>query len=90
MQSTFVSTHKDFPAVCVGGSAGGLDAYIWLPKPLPLDLGFAIAMVNHITRCPKQLNNVRLAAARAWTVGIHTVPGPRVEKKKSEFQVRRG
>jgi hypothetical protein len=23
---------KDFPVVCVGGSAGGLDAYFWLYK----------------------------------------------------------
>ncbi len=38
---------KDFPIVCVGGSAGGLDAYIRLLKNLPPDLGVAIVIVNH-------------------------------------------
>jgi chemotaxis response regulator CheB len=28
---------KDFPVVCVGGSAGGLDAYIRLIRHLPAD-----------------------------------------------------
>ncbi len=35
------STIKDFPVVCVGGSAGGLDAYIRLLKHLPADMGVA-------------------------------------------------
>ena len=39
---------KDFPIVCVGGSAGGLDAYIRLLKNLPADMGVAIVIVNHI------------------------------------------
>lgn len=36
-----------FPVVCVGGSAGGLDAYIRLLRNLPADLGVAIVIVNH-------------------------------------------
>ena len=39
---------KDFPIVCVGGSAGGLDAYIRLLKHLPDDMGVAIVIVNHL------------------------------------------
>ena len=39
---------KDFPIVCVGGSAGGLDAYIRLLKHLPNDMGVAIVIVNHL------------------------------------------
>jgi chemotaxis response regulator CheB len=39
---------KDFPVVCVGGSAGGLDAYIRLLKSLPSDMGVAIVIVNHL------------------------------------------
>ena len=39
---------KDFPIVCVGGSAGGLDAYTRLLKNLPADLGVAIVIVNHL------------------------------------------
>ncbi|OGQ90089.1 MAG: hypothetical protein A2464_10185 [Deltaproteobacteria bacterium RIFOXYC2_FULL_48_10] len=34
---------RDFPIVCVGGSAGGLDAYSRLLKHLPNDMGVAIA-----------------------------------------------
>jgi two-component system, chemotaxis family, protein-glutamate methylesterase/glutaminase len=29
---------KDFPVVCVGGSAGGLDVYIRLLQHLPADI----------------------------------------------------
>ena len=39
---------KNFPVVCVGGSAGGLDAYIRLMKHLPADMGVAIVIVNHL------------------------------------------
>jgi len=39
---------KDFPVVCVGGSAGGLDAYIRLLLHLPADMGVAIVIVNHL------------------------------------------
>ncbi len=49
---------KDFPIVCVGGSAGGLDAYIRLLEKLPCDMGVAIVIVNHITMMPTQLHEV--------------------------------
>ena len=49
---------KNFPIVCVGGSAGGLDAYIRLLKHLPNDMGVAIVIVNHITLMPTQLHEV--------------------------------
>jgi two-component system, chemotaxis family, protein-glutamate methylesterase/glutaminase len=39
---------KDFPVVCVGGSAGGLDAYTRLLRHLPTDMGVAIVIVNHL------------------------------------------
>jgi len=39
---------NDFPIVCVGGSAGGLDAYTRLLKNLPSDMGVAIVIVNHL------------------------------------------
>ncbi len=55
------SATKDFPVVCVGGSAGGLDAYIRLLQNLPPDLGVAIVIVNHIrtvaTMLPEILPN---------------------------------
>ena len=49
---------RDFPIVCVGGSAGGLDAYIRLLEHLPADMGVAIVIVNHITIMPTQLHEV--------------------------------
>ena len=49
---------KNFPIVCVGGSAGGLDAYIRLLQKLPPDMGAAIVIVNHITAMPTQLHEV--------------------------------
>ena len=49
---------KNFPIVCVGGSAGGLDAYIRLLKNLPADMGVAIVIVNHITLFPTQLHTL--------------------------------
>lgn len=49
---------QNFPVVCVGGSAGGLDAYIRLLKNLPPDMGVAIVIVNHITIMPTQLHEV--------------------------------
>jgi len=49
---------KDFPIVCVGGSAGGLDAYIRLLDKLPPDLGVAIVFVNHIRSFPTQLHEI--------------------------------
>jgi two-component system, chemotaxis family, protein-glutamate methylesterase/glutaminase len=39
---------RAFPVICVGGSAGGLDAYIRLLRNLPTDLGAAIVIVNHL------------------------------------------
>jgi chemotaxis response regulator CheB len=39
---------KNFPVVCVGGSAGGLDAYTRLLQHLPNDMGVAIVIVNHL------------------------------------------
>jgi chemotaxis response regulator CheB len=39
---------KDFPIICIGGSAGGLDAYTRVLRNLPIDLGVAIVIVNHL------------------------------------------
>ncbi|MBK8594753.1 MAG: chemotaxis protein CheB [Holophagales bacterium] len=39
---------RSFPVVCVGGSAGGLDAYTRLLEHLPPDMGVAIVIVNHV------------------------------------------
>lgn len=49
---------KDFPIVCVGGSAGGLDAYIRLLKNLPPDMGVAIVIVNHLRKVATLLHEI--------------------------------
>jgi chemotaxis response regulator CheB len=49
---------KDFPIVCVGGSAGGLDAYIRLLQNLPSDLGVAIVIVNHLRTVATMLHEI--------------------------------
>lgn len=49
---------KDFPIVCVGGSAGGLDAYIRLLKNLPSDMGAAIVIVNHLRTVSTLLHEI--------------------------------
>src|SRR6202035_3591618 len=52
------SVAKDFPVVCVGGSAGGLDAYARLLKHLPADMGVAIVIVNHLRTVATLLHQI--------------------------------
>jgi len=56
MKST--SIIKDFPVVCVGGSAGGLDAYIRLLQNMPADMGVAIVIVNHLRTVSTMLHEI--------------------------------
>jgi len=51
-------TGREFPIVCVGGSAGGLDAYIRLLQHLPNDMGAAVVIVNHVRTLATQLHEV--------------------------------
>src|SRR5450631_1425557 len=52
------SVSKDFPVVCVGGSAGGLDAYTRLLRHLPADMGVAIVIVNHLRTVGTHLHEI--------------------------------
>ena len=56
MKST--SAVRDFPVVCVGGSAGGLDAYIRLLRHLPANMGVAVVIVNHLRTVATQLHEI--------------------------------
>ena len=47
-----------FPIVCVGGSAGGLDAYIRLLRNLPSNMGVAIVIVNHLRTVSTMLHEI--------------------------------
>ncbi len=49
---------KDFPVVCVGGSAGALDAYIRLLQHLPADMGVAVVIVNHLIPLATLLHDI--------------------------------
>jgi two-component system, chemotaxis family, protein-glutamate methylesterase/glutaminase len=49
---------KDFPVVCVGGSAGGLGAYIRLLRHLPANMGVAIVIVNHLRTVDTLLHEI--------------------------------
>ena len=56
-----MKTEKDstsFPIVCVGGSAGGHDAYTRLLRNLPTDLGAAIVIVNHLRTAGTMLHEI--------------------------------
>jgi two-component system chemotaxis response regulator CheB len=49
---------QDFPVVCIGGSAGGLDAYTRLLPHIPTGLGVAIVIVNHLRVVATQLHEI--------------------------------
>jgi two-component system chemotaxis response regulator CheB len=52
------SAAKNFPVVCVGGSAGGLDAYTRLLRHLPADMGVGIVIVNHLRTVATLLHEI--------------------------------
>ena len=52
------NTAKDFPIICVGGSAGGLDAYTRLLQNLPANMGVAIVIVNHLRTVATLLHKI--------------------------------
>lgn len=53
-----VADKRDFPVVCVGGSAGALDAYIRLLQHLPSNLGVAVVIVNHVRTVATMLHEI--------------------------------
>jgi two-component system, chemotaxis family, protein-glutamate methylesterase/glutaminase len=53
-----IKSDQYFPLVCVGGSAGGLDAYKRLLGNLPADLGVAVVIVNHLRATATLLHEI--------------------------------
>jgi len=49
---------NDFPVVCVGGSAGGLNAYVRLLENLPSNMNVAIVIVNHLREVATLLHEI--------------------------------
>ena len=58
MATAHMTVANDFPVICVGGSAGGLDAYIRLLQHLPSDMGIAIVIVNHLRTVATKLHEI--------------------------------
>ena len=56
--ATTAGPRVDFPVVCVGGSAGGLDAYMRLLDHLPADMGVAVVIVNHVRTVATLLHEI--------------------------------
>ena len=49
---------QGLPVICVGGSAGGLDAYTLLLRHLPADMGVAIVIVKHLRTVATMLHEI--------------------------------
>ena len=49
---------KNFPIVCVGGSAGGSASYVQLLRHLPPEMGVAIVIVNHLRKTAATLHKI--------------------------------
>lgn len=56
--SVMTSDSDRFPIVCVGGSAGGLDAYQKFLRHVPKDVGVAIVIVNHLRTVQTLLHQI--------------------------------
>jgi chemotaxis response regulator CheB len=69
---------KEFPLVCVGGSAGGLAAYKRLLRNLPADLGIAVVIVNHLRQTATLLHEIlphyTQMPVTLITEGLHIAP----------------
>jgi chemotaxis response regulator CheB len=86
---------KDFPIVCVGGSAGGLDAYTRLLRRLPSDMGVAVVIVNHLrtvgTMLPEILPRFTEMPVSLITDGLAVTPNRVfVIPEKRDLHIRDG
>jgi two-component system chemotaxis response regulator CheB len=73
---------QDFPIVCVGGSAGGLDAYTRLLKNLPDDMGVAVVVVNHLRYVATRLHEI---LPRYTTMPVELIKGRLVIRPNCVF-----
>ena len=61
---------KAFPLVCLGASAGGLDAYVRLLGNVPAETALALVAVNHAKRYPQMLPGI---LSRYTRMPIHII-----------------
>jgi chemotaxis response regulator CheB len=88
-------TQPNFPIVCVGGSAGGLDAYTRLLRQLPHDMDAAIIIVNHLrtvsTQLPEILPHYTDMPVRLITEGMRVCPDAvYIIPEKRDLHLRNG
>ena len=74
MRTAHKQVAKDFPVVCVGGSAGGLDAYTRLLRNLPADMGVAVVIVNHLRTVSTLLHEILVRGGGSQDCPGHTHP----------------
>ena len=71
---------KNFPVVCVGGSAGGLNSYVDIISNLPSNLGIAIVIVHHMANA---LTNLHRILARYTEMSVSVISdGLRVQPNR--------
>src|SRR6267142_5699969 len=67
-----------FPVVCIGASAGGLEAFTHLLSALPTDTGMAFVLVSHLS--PSHASHLAEILSRATHLPVNEVKDePRVE-----------
>src|SRR3989449_8965459 len=67
-----------FPVVCVGASAGGLEAFTQLLSTLPTDTGMAFVLVTHLS--PTHASHLAEILSRATRMPVNEVKGePQVQ-----------
>src|SRR5258707_12108658 len=60
-----------FPVVCVGASAGGLEAFTQLLSALPTDTGMAFVLVSHLS--PSHASHLAEILSRATQLPVNEV-----------------
>src|SRR2546430_14988937 len=60
-----------FPVVCIGASAGGLEAFTQLLSALPTDTGMAFVLVSHLS--PSHASHLAEILSRATRMPVNEV-----------------
>src|SRR5881394_1527793 len=70
-----------FPVVCIGASAGGLEAFTQLLAGLPTDTGMAFVLVSHLS--PSHASHLAEILSRATRMPVEEVKDePRVQPNR--------
>src|SRR5881396_3625659 len=70
-----------FPVVCIGASAGGLEAFTQLLSALPMDTGMAFVLVSHLS--PSHASHLAEILSRATKMPVNEVKDePKVQPNR--------